>query len=113
MDNCEMEHKFPIGSLVEIRNGVRLFVIMHTRDCDGTPLYVLTAFKEDLENIAWSEEHNYNNFIGGITEEEMRLVENIKLKSFLQDHFFGWKGPSFPIEVRRASELKEDQLCTE
>jgi hypothetical protein len=113
MDNCEMEHKFPIGSLVEIRNGVRLFVIMHTRDCDGTPLYVLTAFKEDLENIAWSEKHKSHNFIGGISEEEMRLVENIKLKSFLQNHFFGWKGLPFPIEVRRASELQEDQSCAE
>ena len=37
--NLAIKHKFPIGSLVELENGARLFVVAHTRDCDGTPLY--------------------------------------------------------------------------
>ena len=35
-------HKIPIGALVELESGVRLFVIEHTYDCDGEPLYNLT-----------------------------------------------------------------------
>lgn len=50
-NNLEREHDISIGSLVEItcdpewedpenpRNGLRLFVVNHSRDCDGTPLY--------------------------------------------------------------------------
>ena len=32
----------PIGALVELDNGARLFVIRHTRDCDQTALYTLS-----------------------------------------------------------------------
>lgn len=46
--NTASQHQYPVGSLVEInwpenpkRHGVRLFVTKHSRDCDGTPLYVL------------------------------------------------------------------------
>lgn len=37
--NAEKIHKIPIGALVEIKTGVRLFVVYHGRDCDQTPLY--------------------------------------------------------------------------
>ena len=43
-NNLKVKHKIPLGSLVEVdiegheENGVRLFVISHDRDCDGTPL---------------------------------------------------------------------------
>lgn len=40
--NNAMQHAFAIGDLVELENGVRLFVAKQTRDCDGTPLYSLT-----------------------------------------------------------------------
>ena len=52
-NNLERDHEFPIDTLVEAKysewfgNGAchrvqaRLFVIEHTRDCDGTPLYTL------------------------------------------------------------------------
>ena len=33
--NAELKHNVPIGALVELKNGIRLFVISHGRDCDG------------------------------------------------------------------------------
>ena len=65
-NNLEKEHQIPVGALVEITyedyadeedpvNGLRLYVVNHSRDCDGTPLYdlsfKLTAQKEyeDIE----------------------------------------------------------------
>lgn len=59
-NNMEIQHFIPIGSLVEIKktngcseddddnHGLRLFVVGHSRDCDGTPLYVLSHKKEAL-----------------------------------------------------------------
>lgn len=51
--NNAKEHALPLKQLVEIvpwddeskelYGGVRLFVVKHTRDCDGTPLYTLGA----------------------------------------------------------------------
>ena len=59
-NNKKIPHKIPVGSLVEIvyndeydennTFGVRLFVVAHTRDCDGTPLYSLSFNK-----TAWDE----------------------------------------------------------
>lgn len=52
-NNNLLQHTIPIGTLVEVKydtwhgNGVcekvhaRLLVIKHSRDCDGTPIYVL------------------------------------------------------------------------
>ena len=47
-NNLDIQHKLPIGALVEIRcsdvpewDGCRLYVAKHDRDCDGTPLYSL------------------------------------------------------------------------
>lgn len=65
-NNLAKTHEIPIGALVEITyedgnyeddpvNGLRLFVVKHSRDCDGTPLYDM-SFKltaqteyEDIE----------------------------------------------------------------
>lgn len=66
-NNLERIHEIPLGALVEVTcedypddddpvNGLRLFVVKHSRDCDGTPLYDL-SFKinaqkeyEDVES---------------------------------------------------------------
>lgn len=55
-ENLEMNHNIPLGTLVEIecddeytempKNGLRLFVVSHDRDCDGTPLYSLSFNKD-------------------------------------------------------------------
>lgn len=51
-NNLNKNHNIPLKSLVEIvnmeeneegsENGLRLFVVGHSRDCDGTPLYDLS-----------------------------------------------------------------------
>lgn len=46
--NLAKQHNIPIGTLVEsIESGVRMFVVYHHRDCDGTPLYCLGPRKDD------------------------------------------------------------------
>jgi|ERR1035437_883508 hypothetical protein len=54
-ENNEKTHNIPLGTLVEVsfgdsndesKNGLRLFVVSHNRDCDGTPLYGL-SFRKD------------------------------------------------------------------
>jgi hypothetical protein len=48
-NNMEIKHQIPLGTLVEVIGlepdsdyyGIRLYVIQHHRDCDGTPLYAL------------------------------------------------------------------------
>ena len=47
--NNEIKHKFEVGQLVELDDGVRLFVAQQTRDCDGTPLYCLTPKNGDYD----------------------------------------------------------------
>lgn len=64
-NNSEIMHKLPLGSLVEIiddcdddegdnTKGIRLFVVDHCRDCDGTPLYGLSfsrSAKKELDKV--------------------------------------------------------------
>ena len=57
-NNLAIEHDIPIGTLVEItyqneyeepeesNYGLRLFVVNHSRDCDGTPLYDMSFDKK-------------------------------------------------------------------
>ena len=69
-NNLGIKHTIPLYSLVEIkpscdddiddgsmyeyhRAGIRLYVVAHTRDCDGTPLYSL-SFDKDAYN-RWSK----------------------------------------------------------
>lgn len=46
--NLKQHHTIPLGALVEVvgesldEHGCRLFVVNHSRDCDGTPLYDLS-----------------------------------------------------------------------
>lgn len=79
--NAEKTHTIPIGALVEIlrwndhpyKNGCRLFVVNHARDCDMTPLYYLSANHEDtkqripgLMNPGWT---------GGFSDRSLMVVE--------------------------------------
>ena len=57
-ENLELKHNIPIGTLVEVKwhdwfgDGAgwkvhaRLWVISHDRDCDGTPLYSISRWKD-------------------------------------------------------------------
>lgn len=53
-NNEALKHNIPLLTLVEVesddpdRNGLRLFVVEHSRDCDGTPLYSLSFDKNSV-----------------------------------------------------------------
>lgn len=75
-NNLDREHAIPLGTLVEIvpeddewaeeeYDGVRLYVVKHTRDCDGSPLYSLAPKR--------SETNGYMMH-GGWTEKSLRPV---------------------------------------
>jgi hypothetical protein len=71
--NAAKAHSVPIGTLVELESGARLFVVHHARDCDQTPLYCLSAKPEDT---AQEREGFYNvSWLTGIPEECLLLIE--------------------------------------
>ena len=52
-ENLEKEHNIPLKTLVEVEgSGLRMYVVKHMRDCDGTPLYGLSA------DYNWGEINN-------------------------------------------------------
>lgn len=61
-NNLKAEHKIPLGSLVEVNipyieeHGVRLFVVSHERDCDGSPLYTLSFDKNADDKLKSSKQ---------------------------------------------------------
>jgi hypothetical protein len=77
--NLTRAHAIPIGTLVEIlpyedssRDGVRMFVAFHARDCDGTPLYSLSPSSEDL--VAHDSRFGNRGWIGGFGEETLKVI---------------------------------------
>jgi len=77
--NAEKKHRIPIGTLVEItkwdndHNGVRMFVVKHSRDCDQTPLYCLSP---DRSNIEQEREGFINrNWYSGISEKGLKIIK--------------------------------------
>lgn len=67
-ENLEKKHTIPIGTLVEVKfdnwfSGgacwkvhARLWIVLHTRDCDGTPLYSISQWRHP--SFAMSETHH-------------------------------------------------------
>ena len=100
------KHNIELGTLVEItsddtlhdeedqHNGLRLFVVQHTRDCDGTPLYSLSFNKaagcelqsamDDLEKqakgslehdlVSWMTINLQGSILHGFPEESLKVV---------------------------------------
>lgn len=77
--NAAKSHTIPVGSLVECggsddsyRDGIRLFVVHHGRDCDQTPLYYLSADPDDTKE----ERPGFRNasWYGGVPEQYLTVV---------------------------------------
>ena len=66
-ENLEKPHNIPIGALVELQSGIRLFVGSHARDCDGTPLYWLTPVKGETANLS-------GKWMGGYSESCLTII---------------------------------------
>ena len=45
--NAAKQHSIAVGTLVELEDGVRMWVVAQRRDCDQTPLYELSPDKDD------------------------------------------------------------------
>jgi len=80
-ENLAKQHAIPLGALVEVqfrqwfcggacwKVHARLWVVKHDRDCDGTPLYALSRWK-DFEFAK-----QVNQLHCGFGEESLTLVE--------------------------------------
>ena len=68
--NAAQSHKIPIGALVAEKDiGIRFFVAEHTRDCDKTPLYSLSAYQDTQEQAHYPMYYGYS-------EESLMVVEH-------------------------------------
>ena len=65
--NSELSHNIPIGTLVELEAGERLFVIKHSRDCDQTALYSLGMIDDS--------EDEHAQLFRGYSEESLTVVK--------------------------------------
>jgi hypothetical protein len=84
--NAAKQHNIPLGALVEVvpspdkdysrdeyKNGIRLFVVHHARDCDMTPLYCLASDPDDTEQ---KRSGFYNStWDCGYPEESLKVIE--------------------------------------
>ncbi len=80
--NMELKHNIPIGALVEVKFDAwfgggacwkvhaRLWVVRHDRDCDGTPLYLLSRW-DDLSVLRMSP----GDYHSGISEEALTVID--------------------------------------
>jgi hypothetical protein len=69
--NAEKKHAIPLGALVELEDGERLYVAHHGRDCDQTPLYGLSMkdwATEPIESIRLSK------IFRGYAEEDLTVI---------------------------------------
>ena len=80
-NNLARQHNIPKGTLVEVKydawfgNGAcekvhaRLWVVEHNRDCDGTPLYVLSQIKD------YGDSKRFGYLRCGFGEERLTPIE--------------------------------------
>lgn len=71
--NREKKHSIPIGTLVELSDGVRLWVVAHTRDCDQTPLYELSHDRDDI--VEKRPGFRNNSWTGGWSKESITVIK--------------------------------------
>lgn len=80
-ENAEVKHAIPIGTLVEFQidewfgDGAcqkvhaRMWVVEHSRDCDKTPLYVVSRWKDPAFAI------QVKQYFCGLGEESLKVVD--------------------------------------
>jgi len=85
-NNLELKHNIPIGTLVEVKYDewyddgacikahVRLFIVAHNRDCDGTPLYSLCRYKNIITSYFFPLYYR-TSIKNGFIEDDLRIVE--------------------------------------
>lgn len=71
--NASKQHNIPIGALVELDSGARLFVVHHGRDYDMTPLYYMSYDSTDIEQRR--KDFKNPGWTGGWPEDALSVVE--------------------------------------
>ncbi len=88
-ENLEKQHNIPLRSLVEVKadedeadfneksSGLRLWVVSHDRDFDGTPLYSLSFDKDWTKNMYGKEYKAFamKRIDNGYPEESLTLIK--------------------------------------
>ena len=64
--NATKQHTLPVGSLVELEEGTRLWIVYQGRDCDMTPLYWLAMRPDEENKMRWR---------GGFPEESLTKIK--------------------------------------
>lgn len=80
--NAARPHIHPIGALVELESGARLFVVKHDRDCDQTPLYSVGPERVDLADayyVQWGS--GRIKWLMGYTEDDLQMINPYPEKS--------------------------------
>ncbi|MFL6600794.1 MAG: hypothetical protein ACJ8R9_05630 [Steroidobacteraceae bacterium] len=70
--NAAKCHRIPLGTLVDLEDGLRLYVVYHGRDCDNTPFYWLSPNAEDIN---WQPSQFFpSHFLGGFAQENLIVI---------------------------------------
>ena len=77
--NLARQHVIPVGSLVELDDGVRLWVVEHARDCDGTPQYTLAISPYEPLFTDISRQYYSQRVEPGYLEESLIVIRRAKL----------------------------------
>jgi rRNA maturation protein Nop10 len=84
-NNEAIQHKIPLGALVEAKYDewfgdgacqkvhARLWVVQHSRDCDGSPLYTLSRYKS--ADLSTMQARMMAQIETGITEDQLTPIE--------------------------------------
>lgn len=83
----KLQHDIPLGTLVEVdldysdSHGVRAFIVDHTRDCDGEPMYAL-SMSSDFEQMQELKKENFQLFRfminDGWTKDCLKIIREAK-----------------------------------
>ncbi len=85
-ENMKIAHTIAIGTLVEVdleyseQHSVRGFVVEHTRDCDGTPLYAISLMRpEDARDLKEMNPTLYRFTVSdGWTDDCLKIIRGRK-----------------------------------
>jgi hypothetical protein len=66
--NAEKVHAIPLGALVGLEDGERMFIKRHTRDCDMTPLYSVGMKDDEVDSGLMCKWHH------GYGEENLTII---------------------------------------
>ncbi len=109
-NNMEKKHNIPLGSIVEVemvydvsigditqslKGTIKLYVVSHGRDCDGTPLYIIGDIPVAYPNVkTFSQEWmQYKAFCKisdhGYPEESLKQTGKVvELKKNFEEFFY-------------------------